>query len=90
MDLARILFPTTDIAYERGCMFGWYVRCPEAKAEPGLGTSPRTALGKKGTEELYRQLYGDNTIPFIVGNYVYSNNLEKEVKESIESALAEI
>ena len=84
MNLSRLLFPTTHRAFDRGVMFGWYVRCPDAIELCAFGRPPYYAY-RSDLDNFYKALFGQNCVPLSVQRFeaTSNGNLEDEVRKEI-------
>jgi len=82
IDLKRISFPLTHVAYFRVIGFDWYSKCPKAKYLCGYGTSLLHTLGNgKKRSEFVKKVFGENATYFSCADMVETGADEQHITE---------
>lgn len=84
IDLKRISFPLTHVAFFRVIGFDWYSKCPKAEYRSGYGHAIGYELDNDETDEFADQVFGNNSI-YIKGTEIRTMG-DKYIKEVLTGA----
>lgn len=84
LDLKRISFPMTHIAFFRVIGFDWYSRTPKAKYRSGYGKALGYILSQEELDAFAKQTFGENAV-YIAGKNII-NREEDYIREVLTDA----
>ena len=85
MDIKRLCFPLMHNAMSRVFAFDWYSKFPKTKYYGGYGHNAYSRYGKEKTQQLFRDLFGKESVFLSIREMNDIEDAEKYILEKLEA-----